>query len=70
MEEKRGDEDECTWVSAVSAVGEEEKSEPYGGALHETPGQWRRDGGAPPRAVVLAVRGGEEEEGYDGGGCD
>lgn len=34
VEEEDGDEEEGAWVSAVSAVGEEEESEPYGGAFH------------------------------------
>lgn len=51
----------------MAAEGEEEEGEPEGGGFHEEPCHGWGEGGAPPWAVVLAVRGGEELEGEEGG---
>lgn len=38
MEEKYGDEDDCTRVVVVLAARKEEEAEPHGGTLHQEPG--------------------------------
>lgn len=70
MEEEGGDEGLGFGVVGVEAVGEEEEGEPERWAFHEEPGEGGREVGPPAGPVVLAVRGLEEGEGEEGGGCD
>lgn len=57
MKEERGNENEGSGVGGVFAKWENQEREPKSGAFHEEPSKGRGDGGAPPRAVVLAIRG-------------